>query len=47
VSGVVQARKHALQDPDLDRVLSTWPTLPEHIKRAVIALIDSTGTTKK
>jgi hypothetical protein len=28
-------------DPDLARVLEAWPTLPAHIKAAVLALIGS------
>jgi hypothetical protein len=28
-------------DPDLARVAEAWPTLPEVIRRAVLALIDS------
>lgn len=26
-------------DPDLSRVISSWPTLPDHIRAAVLALI--------
>jgi hypothetical protein len=29
-------------DPDLARVVSAWPDLPEAIRRAVLALIGST-----
>ena len=47
VSGVVRAGKQALEDPELTRVLDAWPTLPEHIKRAIIALIDSAMTEEK
>jgi hypothetical protein len=28
-------------DPDLARVLDAWPTLPEHIKAAVLALLNA------
>jgi hypothetical protein len=28
-----------LFDPDLARVLDAWPTLPDHIKAAVMALV--------
>jgi hypothetical protein len=28
-------------DPDLSRLVTAWPTLPEPIKRAVLALVDS------
>jgi hypothetical protein len=27
--------------PDLARVVSSWPTLPEPIRRAVLALLDA------
>jgi hypothetical protein len=30
-------------DPDLARILNAWPGLPEAIRRAVLALIDSTN----
>jgi hypothetical protein len=26
-------------DPNLARVLDAWPTLPEHIRRAIVALV--------
>jgi hypothetical protein len=29
-------------DPDLARVVAAWPDLPDAIKRAVVALVDST-----
>jgi hypothetical protein len=28
--------------PDLDRVITAWPGLPEHIKAAVLALVKTT-----
>jgi hypothetical protein len=28
-------------DPDLARIIDAWPTLPEHIRAAVRALIDT------
>jgi hypothetical protein len=28
-------------DPSLDRIVDAWPTLPDPIRRAVLALIDS------
>jgi hypothetical protein len=31
--------KHFSTAPDLARVLNAWPTLPEHIRRAVLALV--------
>jgi hypothetical protein len=31
--------QQAPADPDLARVLDAWPTLPEHIKAAVLALV--------
>jgi len=30
-------------DPDLDRFIASWPTLPDHIKRAVLTLVDAAG----
>jgi hypothetical protein len=30
-------------DPDLARILAAWPTLPEPIRRAVLALVESAG----
>jgi hypothetical protein len=30
-----------LTDPDLARIVSAWHELPEAIKRAVLALVDS------
>jgi hypothetical protein len=30
-------------DPVLARLIDAWPTLPPHIKNAVLALIESTG----
>jgi hypothetical protein len=28
-------------DPDLSRVVAAWPTLPEPIRRAVLALVEA------
>jgi hypothetical protein len=39
---VPDALPDALTDPDLVRIVGTWPTLPEPIRRAVLALIDTT-----
>jgi hypothetical protein len=30
-------------DPDLARVVTAWPELPEAIRRAVLALVNSTA----
>jgi len=30
-------------DPDLARILDAWPDLPEHIKAAVLALVEAAG----
>jgi hypothetical protein len=30
-----------VSDPDLVRIISTWSTLPEPIRRAVLALVES------
>ena len=29
--------------PDLGHVVSAWPTLPEHIKAAVVTLVKAAG----
>jgi hypothetical protein len=36
---VPDALPDALTDPDLVRIVGAWPTLPEPIRRAVLALI--------
>jgi hypothetical protein len=36
-----------LQDPDLALVVERWPNLPEHIKAAIKALIQTNSTEKK
>ena len=28
-------------EPDLARIMTAWPDLPDHIKRAMLALVDS------
>ena len=33
-------------DPDLRRVVDAWPTLPEPIRRAMLALVGSVTTTE-
>jgi hypothetical protein len=33
-------------DPDLARLVAAWPDLPPHIRAAVLALVDSTHTTR-
>jgi hypothetical protein len=35
--------KQAENDPDLARILQAWPTLPEPIRRAILALVESAG----
>jgi hypothetical protein len=30
-------------DPDLSRVVTAWPDLPDHIRAAVLALIGTVG----
>ncbi|MHC4489069.1 MAG: hypothetical protein ACYSW7_07835 [Planctomycetota bacterium] len=37
----------AIQDPDLATVVEVWPELPEHIKAAVKALIQTHKADKK
>jgi hypothetical protein len=35
---------HRLQaDPDLARLVDAWPTLPAHIRAAVLALVQTAG----
>jgi hypothetical protein len=31
----------AVSDPDLARILAAWPTLPAHIKAAIVALMQA------
>jgi hypothetical protein len=33
----------ALTDPDLVRIVGAWPTLPEPIRRAILALVGTTS----
>jgi hypothetical protein len=33
----------AVTDPDLARILDAWPTLPAHIKAAILALMATVG----
>jgi hypothetical protein len=30
-------------DPDLARMVAAWPTLPQHIRAAVLALVEGAG----
>jgi hypothetical protein len=30
-------------DPDLARILAVWPTLPDHIRAAILALVTTSG----
>lgn len=30
-------------DPDLARVLASWPSLPQHIKRTILTLISASA----
>ncbi len=41
-SGAVVGRT-APSDPDLAKVIEVWPTLPDPIKRAIMAMIDACG----
>jgi hypothetical protein len=38
ISGAVSAD---FSDPGLARIIATWPSLPETIRRAVLALVES------
>ena len=40
-SGTVESQKTP-SDPDLALIEARWPTLPEHIRQAVLALVRST-----
>jgi hypothetical protein len=40
---IPDALSDALIDPDLVRIVGAWPTLPEPMRRAVLALIATTG----
>jgi hypothetical protein len=40
---VPDALPDALTDPDLARIIGTWPTLPGPICRAILALVESAG----
>ena len=31
-------------DPELERVVSVWPTLPKHIKRTILTLVGAGGS---
>jgi hypothetical protein len=49
---VPDALSDALTDPDLTRIVGAWPTLPEPIRRAMLALIETAlpgepGTSQK
>ena len=41
-SGAVE-NDTAPTDPELAKVIETWPSLPEAIKRAILAMIDASG----
>ena len=34
-------------DPRLNEILGRWPNLPEYIRAAVMALIDSSGAARR
>jgi len=43
-SGALGARKpafDALADPDLARLIEAWPTLPDAIRRAIVAMVEA------
>ena len=37
------ARDSAIVDPELGRLIDAWPELPEHARRALVAILDSVG----
>lgn len=45
-SGAQSAPKHA-SDPDLAEIVAVWPGLPEHIKAAIKALIETSRDNRK
>jgi hypothetical protein len=48
ISKRVQNRVHNSEiDPDLEQLISVWPKLPEHIKTAIMALIQTHKAEKK
>ncbi len=36
-------REGGITDPDLQRICDAWPTLPDPIKAAILAIVASTG----
>jgi hypothetical protein len=34
-------------DPELERVVAVWPTLPKHIKRTILTLVGAGGSLSK
>ena len=40
----IAAELARLDDPDLARLLAAWPTLPPHIRAALLALVQTAGT---
>ena len=45
VHEVVMKKAHA--DPDLSEIINVWPKLPEHIKAAIKALVQTHKTEVK
>jgi hypothetical protein len=35
-----------VRDPDLKRVVQSWATLPDHVKKCVIMLLDAAEATQ-
>ncbi len=43
VPGAVTGESEGGTDPELARILAAWPTLPEPLRRAMLAMIDATA----
>jgi hypothetical protein len=39
--GGPSARRVVIKPPELGRVLAAWPTLPEHLKQAILAIVST------
>jgi hypothetical protein len=42
-SGTVQSLEAPDTDPELTQVIAAWPTLPEPIRAAILAMVKATG----
>jgi len=44
-NGCERLRSAAETDPELTRLVSAWPTLPEHVRATIRMLVESARTT--